>query len=251
MDVSHKFFTIAAILAAAFAQYGLLPANAHADDQQTAAAATLTAGYSEKYSFKINGKSIGEQSATLVKVDNGVQTWKFDINLQVPINTQTYSLKQTGTYVLASDYSPLSLDTVAVANGATQSEKLIFSDTGVNVTLDPVQPEIASSIPVLGRPHLLVNNLVSLVSLATRATFAKQVGAYSFSVFSGTVLRQVFVSLKPSADQQAVNSPFRVFDATMSAPGLPDTINQYYLSSTTGELLRCTDRAQGLEITKE
>jgi len=210
----------------------------------------LAAGYTEQYSFKINGKSIGTQSATLVKVANGVQTWTFSLDLLLPINTQSVSLKQSGTFVLGSDAQPVSLDTVALVNGASQSEKITFGAAGAVAVLEPPDPAIASPIPVVGSPYLLVNNLMTLISLATRANYGKQMSGYTIPVFGANSLRQATISLQPSTDQQTEGSPFRVFDATISSPGLPSSTSQYWLSSSTGALERCSDKSQGLEVTR-
>jgi hypothetical protein len=208
--------------------------------------APLAAGYSEQYTFRINGKSIGTQSATLVSVNNGRQMWKFGINLLIPINgTRKISLKQDGTLELDKDAFPLSLTTNALVNGSPQTESLVFGANGVTTKLSPAIPSLANPIPLDGHPYLFIDNLITLISLETRANFAKQSAKYVLPEFSSSILRPLSLTLQPAADQQAAGADSKVFDATVSG-----NTTEYWLSNTTGAVIRMQDKAQNLEITR-
>jgi hypothetical protein len=133
----------------------------------------------------------------------------------------------------------------------SQKEKLTFGANGISTEMDPPIPAIANLIPVTGRPYLNISNLITLISLQTRANFAKQADGYVLPQFSGNALRQISFTVKPSTDQQVTGTGYKVFDGTLSGPGIGNVVNQYWLSTTTGEVIRLIDKGQNLEISKD
>jgi hypothetical protein len=251
MEHTAKIFITTSMAALLIAALAASPQHAvAADPPAQGAAGALAQGYTERWTFNIAGKSIGTQSAILTKIDNGLQTWAFRINLVVPANGQSVTLKQTGRFVVDSSGHPVSLDTTAVTNGVSQGEKITFGNGSATVDLDPPIAAVAHSFPVPDHPYLLINNLMTLVSLATRATHASASAEYVLPTFSANALRPADIKLTPVGPAPGSAKPCHVFDATITATGLPSSVNEYWLSDTTGELVRCIDKNQSLVIVR-
>jgi hypothetical protein len=232
----------------------LLGVRAMADvSSTTATSADLVPGYTETYTFSTAGKSFGTQSATLTKVENNQETWSFTIDLMVPTSgTPTIPLlKQTGTYTVDSDFRPINLDTTAVTGGASQGEKLSFADGNVTCDFDPSIAAVAHSFPVGGHPYLVVNNLISLLSLVTRAN--RNIGATGLVVngFSGNALRPLQIMFHPMPSPVQQDKAYSVYQMMLTVPGLPQVTNIVWLSNRTGEIVRLIDNSQNLLVVKD
>jgi len=212
---------------------------------------SLATGYSEHYTFRTGNKSIGTQSATLTSTSNGLQTWSFNIDLLIPTASKSITLKQTGTFVIDSTAHPVRFDTTSVVNGAKQGEKITFNNGTAKIVLDPAVPSIASSFPVSGHPYLLVNNLLTLMSLITRVNHNGAKGSLDAPTFSVNVLRPVDLNIKPLTATVINGIPSHVCKATFSGTGIPSTTNEFTLADSTGELLRLTDKSQNLVVVKD
>jgi len=219
---------------------------AHGDAPSTSAAkSSLAPGYTETYSFKMDGKSIGTQTATLTKVEGGQQTWTFSFNLLAPLNGRTLTLKQTGIFALDDDARPVSLDTVITTmDGSPQREKVTFGQGTATVDLDPPIAAIAHTFPVPGHPYLMINNVITLLSIETRAAHPSTPAAFEMPSFNANSLQPIDLTLKPDGVAQVDGQPCHKYIVMPIA-------NELALSDSTGDILSVTDSAQKLEIVKE
>jgi hypothetical protein len=214
-------------------------------------ATDLIQGYSETYVFKIGGKSIGEQSATLTKTENGLQTWTFSLNLAIPHNGQMISLIQSGTFVLDSEERAVSLDTTALVNGATQKEILNFADGEVNDSLDPPVAAIKNTFPLTGHPYLVIDNVITLISLAARANHAHLAQSPTMQAFSANAFLPLMMSFAPTVGAASTDGTSKPYVLTLTGQSIPTVTQDIMLSHATGEIVRLDDPSQGLEIVKQ
>jgi|GEM_PF-1810969 hypothetical protein len=212
----------------------------------------LVPGYNEQYTFKVDGVTVGTQSAVLSKITNGRQTWIFTLNLVGSVNGQPCTFKQSGAFVVDSDGHAVSFDSISLTNGVSRAEKVIFGAKGVTADFDPVIPGIYHTFPTFGLPSLLVDDLVTPLSLASRAAHAKGTdGGFLIPVFSANFLRQAAIVFKPKVVPDWTSKHISIYDGTLEAPGHPDSTFEYWLSNNTGEIVRVYNRAERMEIDKE
>jgi hypothetical protein len=153
--------------------------------------------------------------------------------------------------VVDSTGHPVSADTTAVTNGVSQGEKITFDSGNATVDLDPPSADVAHLFPLPDHPYLLIRNLMTLVSLATRATHASASAEYVLPAFSATAFTPTYIKLTPVGPAPSGAERCHVFEATVTAAGQPSAVGEYWLSDTTGELVRCVDKAQDVVIVKD
>jgi hypothetical protein len=210
----------------------------------------LSPGYTEQYSFKVDGQVIGTQTAVLVRTDNGQQTWTFNLTLTSRVAGETHTFQQSGSFVVDNAAHAISYDTIAVSDGISQSEKVVVGNRGATADFDPEIPGINHVAPILGDPYLLVNNLVTPLSLATRALHSSKTPLFLVPAFSVDALRQVVITFRPKQSSNPDAKWCEVYDGTLYVPGSPDSTFEYWLSRRTGQIVRCFNRELKLDITR-
>jgi len=211
--------------------------------------AAAKVGDTETYTFRIAGKVIGTQTAQLTSVrDDGAQAWKYAISLKVPTGSKTVDLEETGRFAVDSHGLPLGFETSVKLGKKKQGETLKFDAGKVGITLDPAQEGVPSMIAVNGSPYLLSNNNMTAISIVSRATRPSPTGTTTWQVFSSNVLQPVALTLTATgADTVTVGGaqvPCHVFTVFPIQ-------NRFWISDTTGDLLKDVDTAQKLEIVRE
>jgi len=247
MELYQKLLSIAGVCIIFFtAQTMLFAADTATQDESD----QLVPGYSEQYTFRVAGAPIGGQSATLSRIDNGQQTWVFTLDLSMPVDGQQRTFKQSGTFVVGSDGHAISFNSVSITNGVSQSEKVVFGARGATADFDPAIPGANHTFMTFGQPFLQVTNLVTPLSIATRAYHVSAIGGFLIPAFSATYLKQVAMTFKPKTNPNWAGRHFNVFDGTLSVPGQPDTTFEYWLSSSNGEIIRAINKSEKLEIVR-
>jgi hypothetical protein len=139
----------------------------------------------------------------------------------------------------------------ALVKGSSRNESLLFGPNGVMTAINPAITSLPNPIPVTGHPYLWIDDIITLVSLETRANFAKQSAKYVLPEFSGGSFQPLSLTLQPSADRKISGADSKVFDATISGPGISGSVLQFWLSNTTGAVIRIHDKVQNLEIARD
>lgn len=210
--------------------------------------AAPAAGYSEQYTFRINGKVIGKQTAELISLDGDSQRWRYQLDLKVPGGGKTITLLENGIFAVTASGQPLSYETSASLDGQSQKEALTFRTGNVSVILDPPQAAVPGKIAIAGTPFLIANNNLTAWSIISRANRPKTTGVTTWQMFSANALQPVVATLSAmGAETVKIGGQ----DVACHVYSVFPIGNRFWIADVTGELVKDADPSQKLEIVKE
>jgi hypothetical protein len=207
-------------------------------------------GDAEQWAFTMDGKSIGTMNATCTSVrQQGPSTladWRYAVKLDMAIQGQTLKMSLNGTFTVNELAFPIRAFLDATVNGQSQRVTVTFSGGKARMTLSAGTTSANREAAITGREYLSLNNVITLMSLATRALRpepGKSVKAPFFAVEIQKAL-DITLAARPKTDTISVAGK-KVECVVCDVSPIQAT---FHVSVQTGELMRYAMEAQKLVI---
>jgi transglutaminase-like putative cysteine protease len=214
---------------------------------------TIAPGASERWVFRADGKVIGTQTAECIgaaqRGEHTVSEWRYAVELDLGAGASKTHASIAGTFELTERAVPVSLTVDARSNGAQQRLRCTFGPEAVVSSISLGGQEMQRKTSWTGGELLQMNNVLTLMSLATRTVRISPGGTVGMPLFAAGPLQKLEVTLTALAQTETIQVMGRPVECVV-ADAAP-LGNRFHIARDTGELVRVTVESQKLRIDRE
>jgi len=211
------------------------------------------AGESEKWAFAAAGKPIGTMDATCTSVRKGAASgplcdWRFGLKLDLNVQGRAVKLAMKGTFTLNSKGRPTVAAINATVNGQAQKATITFAGRKAAIASIAGGQAVRKGAPITGQEYLSINNVMTLLSLATRTLGVQPGQTVKAPFFAVEMMGSLDFTLTAKPKTETVTVGGKKVECVVC--DVSPIGARIHLSKATGEMVRYAMESQGLVITR-
>lgn len=208
-------------------------------------------GDTEKWSFAMDGKSVGAMDAacTAVRAGSGKQQlfdWKYNLKLALPVQGQQVNLTMNGTFTVNDSGHPTAVTLNADVNGQAQKLTGSFGGGKAKITAQAGGQTMNRDAAISGKEFLSINNVMTLMSIATRALNIQPGKTVKAPLFAVEMMRSLDITFAAQPTTETITVGGKKVECVVC--DVAPIQARLHLSKATGEMMRYTMAAQKLVI---
>ncbi len=211
---------------------------------------TFKAGDAEKWAFSMNGKPVGTMEATCSAVraeaNRQLFDWKYSLKLSLPVQGQQVNLAMSGTFTVTGSGAPTAVTLNADVNGQAQKLSGTFGGGKAKMSIQAGGQFMSPDAAITGKEFLSINNVMTLMSIATRALNVQSGKTVKAPFFAVEMMRSLDITFAAQAKTETITSGGKQIECVVS--DVAPIGARIHTSKATGEMLRYAMPAQKLLI---
>jgi hypothetical protein len=178
-----------------------------------------------------------------------VLDFRYTLKLALTMGAQNVNVSMDGTFSVTDKNSPVALTINANVNGSAQKAAYTVEGKTINLSANAGGQDIKRSAQLSGTEALSVNNLMTLMSLATRTLNIGPGQSVKASLFSAEALRSIEITFAAQPKTEQVTIAGKQIDCVVC--DISAIASRVYLDKATGEMVKYVMASQGLEVTRQ
>jgi len=213
----------------------------------------VKAGEKERWSFVMAGRPVGSMSAecrAVRKTAAGAEADStYNLKLNLPAQGSEIRLSMKGAFTLSRTGTPVGLSIDADAAGQRQNVKVRFASGKATLTGTVGGQAIRKSAAVTGKEFLSVNNLMTLLSLATRVLRPAPGNSVTAPFFAIEMMQSVDLTFAARSKTETLRVGGRNLECVVC--DVAPIAAKIHVVRATGEMVRYAMDAQQLVIERQ